>query len=130
MTYLAAASQLLGARNSVSYTVLYTDSVTLRCPVVFIDDIARPSWGRIVQGHKVGVSQCYDKGHQTQKKSEIFTLNHGSEVAFPGTAKIPPPHFQLCISIINNHANLYHAVYQFNSNKEFQGSSRSQSILN
>lgn len=62
MTYLAAASQQPGARNSVSYTVLYTDSVTLRCPVVFINGtgITRPSWGRIVQGHKVGISQCYD----------------------------------------------------------------------
>jgi hypothetical protein len=60
MAYLAAASQLPGAQNSVSYTVLYTDSVTLRCPVVPINSITQPSWGRIVQGHKVGISQCYD----------------------------------------------------------------------
>lgn len=59
MAYFAAASQQPGALNSVSYTVLYTASVTLRCPAVS-SSIIRPSWGRIVDGHKVGLSQCYD----------------------------------------------------------------------
>lgn len=59
MCDFAAASRKPGAQNSVSYTVRYTDSVTLRCPDVS-SSIARPSWGRIVHGHKVGISQCYD----------------------------------------------------------------------
>lgn len=59
MAYFAATSLQPGAQNSVSYTVLYRDSVTLRCPDVS-NSIARPSWGRIVHEHKVGISQCYD----------------------------------------------------------------------
>ena len=31
----------------------------LRCPSVS-SNITQPSWGRIVYGHKVGISQCYD----------------------------------------------------------------------
>lgn len=54
-----AASSQPGAQNFVSYTVLYKDSVTLRCPEIS-NSITRPSWGRIVHGHKIGISQCYD----------------------------------------------------------------------
>ena len=59
VTSFSAASSQPGAPNSLSYTVVYTDSVTLKCPDVS-NSIARPSWGRIVHGHKVGISQCYD----------------------------------------------------------------------
>ena len=54
-----AASSQPGAQNFVSYTVLYKDSVMLRCPKIS-NSITRATWGRIVHGHKVGISQCYD----------------------------------------------------------------------
>lgn len=59
-THSAAASNLLGEQNFVNYSALYTDIVTLRCPEGHDVNITQPSWGRIVHGRKLGITQCYD----------------------------------------------------------------------
>ena len=54
----AAASSHPGEQHFISYTALYTDKVILNCPEEV--KVSQPSWGRIVHGHEVGISQCYD----------------------------------------------------------------------
>lgn len=53
-----AASRLPGKDNFASYSAVYTDKVTLRCPNEA--NLTQPSWGRIVHGRKLGIAQCYD----------------------------------------------------------------------
>ena len=70
----AAASSQPGAQHFVSYTALYTDRVTLKCPEEY--NATQPSWGRIVHGRKVGISQCYDNAFRCNISGGVITEDY------------------------------------------------------